>query len=71
MKNQKLKKGASLQIQSITGSNDQKARLIELGLRQGVSVIYLGQTSFKGPHLFRTGPITVALRDEEVLCLNL
>ena len=56
----------------VQGSTNQTVeRLKELGLSEGLVVIYIGRAPFAGPLLFRLGAMVLALREEEAACLNL
>jgi Fe2+ transport system protein FeoA len=58
-------------IANISSDSETSHRLLELGFRKGLTVVFCGQAPFGGPYLFRMGAITLALRSEEMKCLNL
>ena len=51
------------------GPPDLVERLNELGFRSQTQCQYLGRTPFRGPLLFRVGPMVMALRESEAECL--
>jgi ferrous iron transport protein A len=60
----------ALQIQSFCGEEKTIERLKELGLHQGLKIVFQSRMPFSGPSLIRFGATVLALRQEEAACLQ-
>lgn len=65
------KAGLSLEVVELQGDADIRERIRELGIGQGSKLKFIRQTPFGGPCLFQTSSTLLALREEELACLNL
>lgn len=63
-------RGQALEIIGFLGSSMMQERLLEMGLRKGLKLEFLGQAPFGGPILIRFKTSVLALRTEEAECVE-
>lgn len=63
-----IKIGQKLTVVGFTGEALLIERLREIGLYQGLELVYLGRAPFKGPLLIQFDNTSFALRPEEARC---
>jgi Fe2+ transport system protein FeoA len=67
----KFDRGQQLEVTDLAGDPVVLERLREIGLRPGAQVRFLQRAPFGGPYLFQLPSTLLALRREELECLNL
>ncbi|MFN8790489.1 MAG: ferrous iron transport protein A [Bdellovibrionales bacterium] len=62
--------GHRLQVVELQGDPEIRERIQELGIRRGSRLTFIRRTPFGGPYLFQTSSTLLALREEEMACLQ-
>ena len=66
-----LQKGAEAVIKAVSGPDDIRHQLQELGFTPGSRISLVAQGPFRGPKAFSIRGTTIALREEEAACVHI
>ena len=68
---QKLKVGQTFTIRDVSGDEVVRSRLLELGFIPGQTFVVCQKISARGPFVVKSQGATVALRKEELACIQI
>jgi Fe2+ transport system protein FeoA len=66
-----LKKGIEAVITAVSGPDEIRLQLQELGFTPGSRISLVAQGPFRGPKAFSIRGTTIALREEEAECVHI